>query len=97
MTEAEYKVLAKQQDSLIKYIRRQKSIMAYVAYSPREDCGYCVPRGVLVACNQQTLAKLKTHAERYYPNMSVIPMTSEQYFYQQARCLGVIVTSIKEE
>lgn len=78
MTEAEYKALAKQQDSLIKYVRRQY-IMDYVAHSPIEDCGYCVPRGVLVACDMTTLHKLQSHAKRYYPSMTVIPMTVAQY------------------
>ena len=76
MTETEYKVLAKQQDSLINYIRKQGSVIIdYVGYSPKEDCGYCVPRGVVVACNMATLFKLQDHAKRYYPSMTVIPMT----------------------
>ena len=74
MTEAEYKALAKQQDSLINYIRHQP-IIDYVGYSPKEDCGYCVPRGVVVACDMATLYKLQDHAKRYYPSMTVIPMT----------------------
>ena len=72
---AEMKVLLKQQDSLIKYIRKQESIIDYVAYSPREDCGYCVPRGVVVACDMATLCKLQNHAKKHYPGMTVIPMT----------------------
>lgn len=75
MTEAEYRVLDKQQDSLIKYIRKQESVIDYVAHSPIGECGYCVPRGVLVACDMATLSKLQTHAKRYYPRMIVIPMT----------------------
>ena len=74
MTEAEFKVLAKQQDSLINYIRK-KPIIDYVAYSPKEDCGYCVPRGVVVACDMATLYKLQDHAKKYYSSMTVIPMT----------------------
>ena len=74
MTEAEYKALSKQQGSLINYIRRQP-IIDYVGYSPREDCGYCVPRGVVVACDMMTLYKLQDHAKRYYPSMTIIPMT----------------------
>lgn len=85
MTEAEYKALDKQQDSLIKYIRKQPCVMDYVCYAPKEECGYCVPRGILVACNPQTLARLKSHAKRYYPDMTVIPMSSELYFNRQAR------------
>ena len=75
MTEAEYKVLAKQQDSLIRYIRRTQSIIDYVGYSPKEDCGYCVPRGVVVACDMATLFHVQSHAKKYYPDMTVIPMT----------------------
>ena len=70
--------LLKQQGSLINYIRKNKSILDYVAYNPMEDCGYCVPRGVLVACEMATLHKLQTHAKRYYPNMTVLPMTVAQ-------------------
>ncbi len=95
MTESEYKALDKQQGSLINYIRKQQSVLYYVAHSPKEDCGFCVPRGVLVACNPTTLARLKTHAKRYYPSMTVIPMTNEQYYYHAMRCLGTVV--IKEE
>ena len=83
MTEAEYKVLSKQQCSLINYIRKQPSIIDYVAHAPKEECGFCVPRGVLVACNSQTLARLQSHAKRYYPDMTVIPMTTEQYIYRK--------------
>ena len=97
MTEAEYKVLAKQQDSLIKYIRKQQCVMDYVGHAPKEECGYCIPRGVLVACNPQTLARLQTHARRYYPNMSVIPMTQEQYFYRTVRCIGTVLCTNEEE
>lgn len=77
MTEAEYRALDKQQGSLINYIRKQP-IIDYVAYIPREDCGYCVPRGVLVACDMATLSNLQAHAKRYYPDMTVIPMTVAQ-------------------
>ena len=72
---AEMRAFLKQQSSFINYIRKQPNIIDYVAYSPMEDCGYCVPRGVLVACDMATLYKLKNHAKRYYPNMTVIPMT----------------------
>ena len=75
MTEAEYRALDKQQGSLINYIRKQESIIDYIPYSPREDCGYCVPRGVVVACDMATLFKLKAHAKKHYPGMTVIPMT----------------------
>lgn len=85
MTKAEYQVLNNQQGSLIKYIRRQSSVMDYVAHSPKEECGYCVPRGVVVACDYSTLAMLKAHANRYYPNMTVLPMTEEQYNYRKSR------------
>ena len=77
MTEAEYRALDKQQDSLIKYIRKQP-IIDYVAYSPIEDCGYCVPRGVAVACDMATLFHVQNHAKRHYPDMTVIPMTVAQ-------------------
>ena len=83
MTEAQYRVLSKQQDSLIKYIRKHPCVVDYVGHAPQEECGFCVPRGVLVACDPQTLAKLKSHAKRYYPDMTVIPMTAEQYIYRK--------------
>ena len=85
MTKAECQVLSNQQGSLIKYIRRQSSVMDYVAYAPKEECGYCVPRGVIVACDYATLAMLRAHADRYYPNMTVLPMTEEQYNYRSVR------------
>lgn len=87
MTEAEYKVLAKQQGSLIRYIRKQP-IIDYVAHSPKEDCGFCVPRGVLVVCDQNTLAKLQAHAKKYYPSMTVIPMTTKQYYCRKLRFIN---------
>lgn len=85
MTRAEYQILNNQQGSLINYIRRQSSVMDYVAYNPKEECGYCVPRGVIVACDYATLAMLRVHADRYYSNMTVLPMTEEQYNYRSVR------------
>lgn len=87
MTEAEYMTLHKQQGSLINYIRKQP-IIDYIAHSPKEDCGFCVPRGVLVACDETTLAKLQVHAKKYYPGMTVIPMTTKQYYCRKLRCIG---------
>lgn len=101
MTETEYKVLAKQQDSLIKHIRKHgDAIIDYVAYSPREDCGYCVPRGVVVACDMATLFKLQDHTKRYYPNMTVIPMTVAEcisHMNKPHRTMGDYLFKIKEE
>ena len=85
MTKTVCKVLNKQQGSLIKYIRRQPSVMDYVAYNPKEECGYCVPRGVIVACDYATLAMLRVYANRYCPHMTVLPMTEEQYNYRSIR------------
>ena len=99
MTEAEYKVLAKQQDSLINYIRK-KPIIDYVGYSPREDCGYCVPRGVVVACDMTTLYKLQDHAKKYYPSMTVIPMTVAEcisHMNKPHRTMGDYNFKIKED
>lgn len=93
MTEAEYRALSKQQGSLINYIRKQPCVRDYVGYAPKEECGYCVPRGVLVACNPQTLARLQSHAKRYYHDMTVIPMSSELYFNRQVRGFCSITTS----
>lgn len=99
MTEAEYRVLAKQQDSLINYIRK-KPIIDYVAYSPREDCGFCVPRGVVVASDMMTLHKLQDHAKKYYPSMTVIPMTVAEcisHMNKPHRAMGDYLFRIKED
>ena len=96
---AEMKVLLKQQDSLINYIRKQP-IIDYVAYSPREDCGYCVPRGVVVACDMATLFKLQDHAKKHYPKMTVIPMTVAEcisHMNKPHRAMGDYLFRIKEE
>lgn len=82
MTKAEYRVLLFRQDSILKYIHKQLSVMDYVSHAPKEECGFCVPRGVLVCCDDSTLHKLQSHAKRYYPSMTVIPMASEQYIYR---------------
>ena len=72
--------LIKQQTALIKYIRKQEGVLDYVAYDPYDkSCYYCIPRGVKVACDMATLSKLQAHAKRYYPYMSVIPMTVAEY------------------
>lgn len=75
MTQDEYLSLSKQCGSLIKYMQRHYDVIDYFCHYPREECGYCVPRGVVVACDAVTLAKLQDHAKRYYPGMTVIPMT----------------------
>ena len=75
MTEADYLSLSKQCGSLIKYVKHHPNIIDCFCHYPREECGYCVPRGVVVACDTATLAKLQNHAKRYYPDMTVIPMT----------------------
>ena len=93
MTKAEYRALDKQQGSLINYIRKQPFVLDYAAHSPIEDCGFCVPRGVLVYCNPNELVRLKSHAKRYYPSMAIIPMTTEQYFYRSIRFLSVATSS----
>lgn len=100
MTEAEYKVLAKQQDSLIRYIRRTQSIIDYVAYSPKEECGYCVPRGVVVACDMATLFHLQNHAKKYYRDMTVIPMTVAECISHKNkphRTMGDYIFSVRKE
>ena len=101
MTEAEYKALSKQQGSLINYIRKHgDAIIDYVAYSPREDCGYCVPRGVVVACDMATLFKFQDHAKKYYPSMTVIPMTVAEcisHMNKPHRTMGDYLFRIKEE
>ena len=87
MTEAEYRVLSKQQDSLIKYIRKNFPTVSYVAFAPKEECGYCIPRGVLVDCTLEILWKLQDHAKRYYPQMLVLFMTEtvSEYAYEQLK------------
>lgn len=74
MTEQEYKALDKHVNNLIKYIRRQPNIIDCFADYKMEDCGYMVPRGVVVACNMETLNKLRSHAQRYYPDMHITEM-----------------------
>ena len=74
-----YQELIRQQNRLINYIRRQPEVIDYVAYSPMDaSLGHCVSRGVLVACDMATLHRLEAHAKRYYPDMSIIPMTVAQ-------------------
>ena len=100
MTEAEYKALNKQQGSLINYIRKQESVIDYVGYAPKEECGYCVPRGVVVACDMATLFKLQDHAKKYYPSMTVIPMTVAEcisHMNKPHRTMGDYLFRIKEE
>ena len=79
MTQDFLSLLNKQQDSLIKYIRRQPDVLDYYAYSPIEECGHCVPRGVVVACDMNLLFKLQSHTNRYYPDMVIVPMTVAEY------------------
>lgn len=93
MSATDCRSLLKQQDSLINYIRKQESVIYYVAHDSKDECGYRIPSGVLVACDPITLTKLQAHAKRYYPNMSVIPMTAEQYYYHNMRCLGTIIVN----
>ena len=67
----ELRTLLKQQGSLIRYIRKQRGVFDYMAHNPMEECGYCVPRGVFVACGPVLLRRLQRHARRYYPDMTV--------------------------
>ena len=79
MTKEEYLILQKHQNSLIKYIRHQSNIIDYFADYRKEDCGYMVPRGVVVACDMKTLRKLQKHTQRYYPDMEVTEMGIATY------------------
>lgn len=65
-----------------------------------EDCGYCVPRGVVVACDMATLFKLQTHAKKYYSSMTVIPMTVAEcisHMNKPHRTMGDYMFKIKED
>lgn len=74
MTKTEYLNLNKQLNNLIKYMRTHHEIIDYYADYKMEECGYMVPRGLVVACDMDTLNKLNSHAKRYYPDMSISEM-----------------------
>lgn len=74
MTKEQYLNLNKQLNGLIKYIRARCDYIDYYADYRKEQCGYMVPRGVVIACDASTLSKIQRHASYYYPDMQVTQM-----------------------